>query len=65
MQVCPANLAPRALGFVTTSLYFGGSIGPVILAPLLWYLDLRVLFLLLASIVALWLSGAAIRSRMA
>jgi MFS family permease len=65
MQVCPANLAPRALGFVTTSLYFGGSIGPVIVAPLLWYLDLRVLFLLLASIVALWLSGAAIRSRMA
>lgn len=64
MLVSSATLAPRALGLVTTSLYFGGTIGPVILAPLLWYIDLRNIFLLLASAIAVWLIGAAGRRRL-
>mgnify|MGYP002141680121 CR=1 FL=1 len=62
MLVGPSNLAPRALGFVTKALYFGGAIGPIILAPMLWYLNLRTMFLLMVATIAMLLCGAAIRS---
>lgn len=64
MQVSSVDVSPRALGFVTTSLYFGGTVGPIILAPLLWYLDLRTIFLMLAVAIMLWVLLAATRRRL-
>ena len=68
MRLSPPDLVPRALGLVATSLYLGGTLSPIVLAPVRTLAGLRGQFFVVAAIVVIavvllqlrrWLPGAA------
>ena len=64
MRRAPADLMPRALGLVTTALYFGGTIAPAVLWPLRSLFGLRGQYLFAAATVAAGLVIAWLLTRL-
>lgn len=51
MQLAPPDLAPRALGFTTSSLYIGGSLCPLVVAPIRMVANSRETYVVFAAVI--------------